>query len=235
MANAHDSTRATGSAGEATLLRAGGLRAAALGATSLACGSGRRTRLAERAGVRPLAGDDRRPLLRRRRRTCAATSPRDRRERRSRCASRVVDARAASRSRAPPSTSGTATPRGDYSGVQANGTDRAHIPARHPAHRRERASRLQDHLPRLVPGPRRAHPRQGPHGRQRRAHRPALLPRRRHRRRLQARAVPGARHPGHAERRRLDLPAAAGAARCSACVPPATATSGSISLGVRGS
>ena len=91
---------------------------------------------------------------------------------------------------------------------------RPHVPARHPAHRREGARALQDGLPRLVPGPRRAHPREGARRRRRRAHGPAVLPRQLHGRRLQARALPRTRHARRAQHRRLHLRQTAAAARC---------------------
>ncbi len=96
-------------------------------------------------------------------------------------------------------------------GSQRHG--RTHLSARHPAHRRERPRALQDRVPGLVPGPRRAHPRQGARRRQRRAHRPALLPRRFHGRRLPARPLQGAWAPDVRNAARLDLRLAAAAAR----------------------
>ena len=92
---------------------------------------------------------------------------------------------------------------------------RTHLPARNPAHRREGARALQDGLPRLVPGPRGAHPRQGARRRRRRPHRPAVLPRQLHRRRLQARALQGARRAQTCATPTTRSTAAAAAARCS--------------------
>ena len=75
---------------------------------------------------------------------------------------------------------------GNYSGFGAGASSRTFLRG-DPEDGRERARRLHDDLSRLVPGPRRAHPRQGARRRQRRAHRPALLQRRAHGRRLPAR------------------------------------------------
>ena len=70
---------------------------------------------------------------------------------------------------------------------------RPHLPAGHPAHRREGPGPLPERLPGLVPRPRRPHPCEGPPGRRRRAHGPGVLPRQLHRRRLPASALPRTR------------------------------------------
>ena len=69
---------------------------------------------------------------------------------------------------------------GKYSGERVQRHGRAHLPARDPAHRREGPRALRDRLPGLVPGPCRAHPRQGARRRGRGAHGSAVLPRQHH-------------------------------------------------------
>ena len=83
---------------------------------------------------------------------------------------------------------------------------RHELHARHPEDGQRRACALPIGLSRLVSGPRRAHPREGASRRHRRAHGSVLLQGRADRRGVQAVAVQLAGEPGHAERRRLDLP-----------------------------
>ena len=118
-----------------------------------------------------------------------------------RLALRVRNADPASRSRTPSWTSGIATrsaptpassPASDWGGGQAAAAARAttDLPARRPGHERRRHRRVQDALSRLVPGPHRAHPREGAHRQPDRPHDTALLRRARQRGRVQAAVLP---------------------------------------------
>ena len=92
---------------------------------------------------------------------------------------------------------------GVYSGVQGN---HQHLMRGVQRTDRNGIARFPHRVPRLVPGPRRSHPREGAHLGQRRAHRPAVLPGRDDRRRLPPRGVPRPRRARHPQRRRRDLP-----------------------------
>ena len=129
------------------------------------------------------------PVLDRRPRSRAATSPRTGRACRSSWSSPSRTHAPASRSRTPTSRSGTATPAGSTPASRA--PRRAAARARRPAGADRRASAtcagtsarrrrgrvaLRDDLPGLVPRAHPAHPPQGPRRRRRRAHRQLFFP-----------------------------------------------------------
>ena len=183
--------------------------------------------------MRARARDDRRPVLHRRRRRCAATSPRACRVRRSRCAYASSTPRPASRSRARPSTSGTRARAGKYSGAEANDTvGRTYLRGIQRTDAKGLAL-FKTVYPGWYQG-RAVHIHVKVHvGRRRRAHRPALLPRQLHGRRLQARAVQGRAARATCATPTTRSTAAAAAARWWPCAAAGKATPGAISMGVR--
>ena len=113
---------------------------------------------------------------------------------------------------------------GVYSDEQQNDTVGQTLPARRPEDERERHRDVHDDLPRLVSGPHGAHPREGAHRRQRRAHGPALLRRRAHGQGLREdRRTPRVRTATRATRTTRSTSTAA-AARCSPSRSRARAT-----------